>query len=689
MEYLLSHPVKVFLKTYGWIMLFLINLPILILVPISFGAGQSMVFPPEELSLEWYRELVNDAGWGRTAFLSLRIALLATLFAVIIGVPAAIGISRLKGRVGEVVKMFFVSPMIVPLIVIGVGFYLVLAKLGMLQMIAPISLVHAIVVLPFVIMPVLARLSRNDPALERASASLGARPWVTLFTVTLPLLIPAIAAAGLFAFMFSFDEVVIAQFLAGPRFETLPRKMEGGMTLDGLNKAITAIASLQLGFVVLYLTLTKALGWLRGSMIWQRIVAPSRPARSLSAAAVGDLRRYDDDSASALPAAALPATPPAPALLPVRGDGPNGASNKESPSTMESSQHGYGIRFDRLTKYYGDKAAVEDVRLHVQPGEFVTILGPSGSGKTTLLMLVAGFVAPDHGHLMLGDRDISRVPPYQRDIGVVFQSYALFPHMNVARNVGYPLRVRGVKKKDQAKQVEWALSRVQMEQYSERLVTQLSGGQQQRIALARAISFNPRALLMDEPLAALDRNLRASMQHEIRSLQRSLGQTVVFVTHDQEEALNMSDRVAVMNDGRLQQIATPRDLYRTPANSFVAEFFGESNLFRGGFDGTALSVVDGARLPVPAEGNAKVKDTAVLCVRPEVIRVDEAGAPDWSLQGVVSDVRFLGSKLRIEFETPLGTVITAQNIDGVTSAPEMGTRHSLSWDPRMSHLMPS
>ncbi|WP_172293285.1 ATP-binding cassette domain-containing protein [Pseudoruegeria sp. HB172150] len=660
MEYLLGPQGRAVLKIYGWTLLLLINLPILILVPISFGAGSSMVFPPQQLSLEWYRELVDDPGWGKTALLSLRIAVTATICALIIGVPAAIGISRLKGKTANIIKMFFVSPMIVPLIVIGVGYYLVLAKLGMLQRILPIALVHAIVVIPFVIMPVLARLSRNDPALERASASLGANPWKTLFTVTLPLLLPAIAAAGLFAFMFSFDEVVIAQFLAGPRFETLPRKMEGGMTEDGLNKAITAIATIQLTAVLLFLFAQWAIGRVREVRAARS--GPTRVARSLSAAAVAD--SFDAETA--------PNSPPPP------------VHRKKSTRPMETTQHGYGIRFERLSKYYDGKPAVEDVQLAVQPGEFVTILGPSGSGKTTLLMMVAGFVAPDYGHLLLGDRDISRVPPYQRDIGVVFQSYALFPHMNVSRNVGYPLRVRGTAKSEQSERVNWALSRVQMQDYSERLVSQLSGGQQQRIALARAISFNPRALLMDEPLAALDRNLRQSMQHEIRSLQRSLGQTVVFVTHDQEEALNMSDRVAVMNHGKLQQIATPRDLYHAPVNSFVAEFFGESNLFRGSGSGDVLET-EGRKLPLPGQASGN----AVLCVRPEVVRLDDPAAPDWAIDGTVTDIRFLGSKLRIELDTAFGTIIVAQPIDGQTEAPEHGSLHKISWEPRMSHLMAS
>ncbi|MEI4487878.1 ATP-binding cassette domain-containing protein [Frigidibacter sp. MR17.14] len=666
------------LKIYGWIALILLALPVVFLVPISFGQGQAITFPPRELSFEWYTGLVEDPRWGRTALLSLQVAALATLMATVIGTAAAIGIHRVENpKLAKFLKMFFIAPMIVPLMVIGVGLYIVFAKMKLLGAVWPLAMAHAIVVLPFVVMPVMSRLASLDAALERASASLGAGQWRTLVFVTLPLLVPAIIAAAVFAFVFSFDEVVLAQLLAGPRFETLPRKIYESLTQNGLDKSITSIASLQLYLVLAFLGIYA---------LWQRRARRlAAVPRSLSAAATAET--FSPDTIGLPPSpASFPATQAAPPI-PTGKTPPMKDTISPAPAPAPATlggQRGFGIQFQRLTKFYGDKAAVEEADFAVEPGEFLTILGPSGSGKTTLLMLIAGFISPDAGRLMLGERDISRVPPHQRDIGVVFQSYALFPHMTVAQNVAYPLKARGVQKAEIARLVTWALDRVHMSAFADRRIPQLSGGQQQRIALARAIAFSPRALLMDEPLSALDRNLRVDMQREIRSLQRELGQTVIFVTHDQEEALNMSDRVAVMNHGRIQQVATPKDLYLAPANSFVADFFGESNLFRGTAQGSSLSL-GGRSLPLPAARAG----AAVLCVRPEVIRMDDPDAPGWALTGTVTDARFLGSLLRIQFQTELGPMVVTRQTDGLSVAPGIGDTRRLSWVPAMSHAMAS
>lgn len=661
MDLLLTDPQRRLLKLYASLFLFFLAIPVLLLVPISFGQGNAITFPPKVFSFEWYTVLVEDPRWGRTAWLSFQVAALATLFATVVGVVAAVGIARVQNpALAKFLKIFFIAPMIVPLMVIGVGLYIVFAKLGLLGAIWPLALAHAIVVLPFVVMPVMSRLTSLDPALERASASLGAGQLRTLVFVTLPLLVPAIIAAAVFAFVFSFDEVVLAQLLAGPRFETLPRKIYESLSQNGLDKSITSIASLQLYLV---------LGFLGIHVLWQR-----RMKRRLVTTTASET--------AARTAAAL--TPAAVPFVPESGKTP--AMKHFSPAANEAAsiaeKHGFAIHFQRLTKFYGDKAVVEDANFSVEPGEFLTILGPSGSGKTTLLMLIAGFALPDAGRLMLGTRDISLVPPHQRDIGVVFQSYALFPHMTVAQNVAYPLKARNMPKAEQQRLVTWALDRVHMGAYGERRIPQLSGGQQQRIALARAIAFSPRALLMDEPLSALDRNLRIEMQREIRSLQRELGQTVVFVTHDQEEALNMSDRVAVMNEGRIQQVATPKDLYLTPANSFVADFFGESNLFRGAAEGDRLSL-GGRGLPLPAPRSGE----AILCVRPEAIRLDDPEGPEWAFNGTVMDARFLGSLLRIQLQTEFGPVVVTRQTDGISVAPNPGDSRKISWGPAMSHAM--
>ncbi|PPR78595.1 MAG: Spermidine/putrescine import ATP-binding protein PotA [Alphaproteobacteria bacterium MarineAlpha3_Bin5] len=236
------------------------------------------------------------------------------------------------------------------------------------------------------------------------------------------------------------------------------------------------------------------------------------------------------------------------------------------------------IKIRSLTKTYGSIYALKSVDLNINSGEFLTLLGPSGSGKTTLLMAVAGFSRPDAGSVLFGEKEMVLSPPHKRDVGMVFQNYALFPHMTVAENIAFPLKLRKIKPKEQADQVNAALATVQLTDYSKRKIDQLSGGQRQRVALARAFVFKPRILLMDEPLAALDKKLREQMQIELKQLHRQLGVTTVYVTHDQREALTMSDRVAVINEGEIIQIGTPEQIYSNPKNSFVADFIGESTI---------------------------------------------------------------------------------------------------------------
>lgn len=245
-------------------------------------------------------------------------------------------------------------------------------------------------------------------------------------------------------------------------------------------------------------------------------------------------------------------------------------------SAASAQEHSLPISVKSLVKSYGAFRALDDVDIDIRSGEFMTLLGPSGSGKTTLLMVLAGFVRPDSGSVTFGDREILLLPPHKRDIGMVFQNYALFPHMTVAENLAYPLKLRRVGKPEIRERVERALEMVQLGGLGHRGIQELSGGQRQRVALARAIIFEPRILLMDEPLSALDKNLREQMQFEVRRLHEQLGITTVYVTHDQREALTMSDRIAVINDGKIQQVDGPRALYEKPATYFVANFIGET-----------------------------------------------------------------------------------------------------------------
>ncbi|MCA1337968.1 ABC transporter ATP-binding protein [Pseudooceanicola marinus] len=287
-----------------------------------------------------------------------------------------------------------------------------------------------------------------------------------------------------------------------------------------------------------------------------------------------------------------------------------------------ASKDALPITVANVTKTYGKVHALDDVSLEVKSGEFLTLLGPSGSGKSTLLMVLAGFTRPDHGSLKFGDTEVIRTAPHLREVGMTFQNYALFPHMTVAGNVGYPLRLRKRPKAEIAERVEKALETVQLGGFGNRRIDQLSGGQRQRVAVARAIVFEPRILLMDEPLSALDKKLRDQMQIELRRLHEKLGMTTVYVTHDQREALTMSDRIAVVNHGRIMQLATPHDLYERPANRFVADFIGDSTFLKVTRQGDRITWGDMAL----AHG-APAPDTAELAMmlRPERIALSDSG----------------------------------------------------------------
>src|SRR5829696_8962382 len=264
------------------------------------------------------------------------------------------------------------------------------------------------------------------------------------------------------------------------------------------------------------------------------------------------------------------------------------------------------IRLERLTKRFpGGVVAVDGIDLAVEPGEFFSLLGPSGCGKTTTLRMIAGFEEPDEGRVLVGGRDLTKIPVHRRDMGMVFQSYALFPHRTVAENVAFGLRMRGVPKNEMTERVASALTQVKLQGYEERRPAELSGGQQQRVVLARAIVIRPPVLLCDEPLGALDRKLRQAMQVELKELQRALEVTLVFVTHDQEEALAMSDRIGVMNAGRLEQVGTPAEIYDRPRTPFVAEFIGEINLIEGTISGGRFAAADGRGLPRRATGRRR------------------------------------------------------------------------------------
>ncbi|MBS0245466.1 MAG: ABC transporter ATP-binding protein [Proteobacteria bacterium] len=330
------------------------------------------------------------------------------------------------------------------------------------------------------------------------------------------------------------------------------------------------------------------------------------------------------------------------------------------------------IHVRQVTKAYGAVVVLDRVDLHVQAGEFLTLLGPSGSGKTTLLMMLAGFTRPDSGSILFGTQEVIRLAPQKRDVGMVFQNYALFPHMNVAANIAFPLRLRKTGAAEIARRVEAALDMVQLAGYGARGIDELSGGQRQRVALARALVFEPRIILMDEPLSALDKQLRELMQLELRRLHEKLGTTTIYVTHDQREALTMSDRIAVINKGRIAQLDTPRHIYSKPNSRFVAEFIGESTFLNVAVTGGVCRYRD----TVIKAGGAPVRDgRCLLMIRPEQVRIVDGAARDGMncFDGRIVGRVFQGDTMRIEVDLGGGDAITLRvpaNSVGLQSLPD-------------------
>jgi len=319
----------------------------------------------------------------------------------------------------------------------------------------------------------------------------------------------------------------------------------------------------------------------------------------------------------------------------------------------EAISRGASVKFDSVQKSYdGETLVVKDLNLDIARGEFLTMLGPSGSGKTTCLMMLAGFEPATHGEIYLNDQGINNVPPHKRGIGMVFQNYALFPHMSVAENLAFPLQVRGMPKAEQEQRIKRALDMVELGAFGSRRPAQLSGGQQQRVAVARALVFDPELVLMDEPLGALDKQLREQMQYEIKHIHENLGVTIVYVTHDQTEALTMSDRVAVFNDGVIQQLSSPDILYESPQNSFVAQFIGENNKLSGevvALDGTNCEVRldDGTLLVADPVNVTGAGSRTTVSLRPERIELAPSDVPENVLDGRIEELIYLGDHIRV------------------------------------------
>ena len=351
------------------------------------------------------------------------------------------------------------------------------------------------------------------------------------------------------------------------------------------------------------------------------------------------------------------------------------------------------VRLEDVSKAFKSAVAVDKVTLTIDEGEFFSLLGPSGCGKTTTLRMIGGFEEPSSGRIWLGDDDVSGLPAHKRDVNTVFQSYALFPHLSVAENIAYGLKRQGVLKDEIGPRVEAMLELVDLEGYGHRRTTQLSGGQQQRVALARALVNRPQVLLLDEPLGALDLKLRKQMQLELKRIQSEVGITFIYVTHDQEEAMTMSDRIAVMSAGRLEQVGAPQDVYELPATSFVASFLGASNLLEGEIEGTSGEVTKvrlrvGGTVTLPG-GRLPYSDGPVAVgVRPEKLHIQatdssEMDKADNAIEATVVSSTYTGVSTSYECATSDGTrlIVYVQNLERSASPPGAGERVRLTWDP--------
>src|SRR5438876_11299141 len=354
------------------------------------------------------------------------------------------------------------------------------------------------------------------------------------------------------------------------------------------------------------------------------------------------------------------------------------------------------IALEHVSKQFGRTAAVSDLTLSIGEGEFFSLLGPSGCGKTTSLRMIAGFELPDSGRVVLQGADVSGVSANRRPVNMVFQQYALFPHMSIYDNVAFGLKVKRVPRQEHRERVHEMLRVVALEGFERRRARQLSGGQQQRVALARALVNRPAALLLDEPLGALDVKLRKQMQLELKRIQSELGTTFVYVTHDQEEALAMSDRIAVMNGGRVEQIGDPREIYEHPRTAFVADFIGSLNAFDLRIDelvgeSAVMRLAEAERIVVPVGGGHRPDETLRVAVRPERVQIEAAGTPlldgGSRLEGTIAEIVFLGMYTQFHVDTKAGRLVCHRLADEALGPLGPGSRVTLAWEPEQASLL--
>jgi len=344
------------------------------------------------------------------------------------------------------------------------------------------------------------------------------------------------------------------------------------------------------------------------------------------------------------------------------------------------------VALEDVRKEFGDVVAVDDISMEIEEGQFLTLLGPSGCGKTTTLRLMAGFETPTSGTVKFEGEDVTDAPAYSRPSNLVFQSYALFPHKTVGENIGFGLKMRGVDKAKREEQVLEMLDLVELPRMQDRSIDELSGGQQQRVALARALINEPTVLLLDEPLGALDLKLRRNMQLELKNIQEELGITFIYVTHDQEEALRMSDKIAILNDGRVEQVGAPNEIYEEPATRFVADFIGETNLLDGTYDADAGVVSTGA-LRIPVESNHDDGAAVSVSIRPEKIRIHPGDETSYTLECTVDDIVYQGNLVKIHVSVDDTELVVEDHAEGLDTIPDVSDHIRIGWETTQATVL--
>ena len=498
-------------------------LPLLVVVLFSLHKTASLSFPFDGFSLRWYERIFENPEVRAAARNSLVVATSTALVTLVLATLAAYGMSRSRSRWRAPLALLFFLPITLPGLFIGVALLIAFSRLEYSLSLVTVTIAHLVYVFPFFFLLARAALERLDPALEEAAADLGATGWTIFRRVTLPQVWPVLVGAACLAFALSFDEFIITFFIVGPDPDAAAVHLVEPAPHD--------------------------------RPFDQRDLDA---AARLHGAAVRDHLRARELGRTAAPRDRRPARPDRHARARMSGD-PR-------------------VRIEGVSHRYGAVTALDDVSLDIADGEFVTLLGPSGCGKTTLLRIVAGFERPSGGRVLLAGEDVTGRPAHRRATNMVFQRPTLFPHLDVFANVAFGLQVAGVGRADQRARVSEALELVRLEGYERRRSHELSGGQMQRIALARALVNRPKVLLLDEPLSALDLKIRLDMEVELRRVHRETGATFVYVTHDQREAMALSDRIAVMNAGRVEQVGAPTDVYRHPASVFAAQFVGDANV---------------------------------------------------------------------------------------------------------------